>query len=66
MVLGAVSGTIRFDEIYAPKVDAEEVEISATIENVRFEDPRNADRWAELSGDFTFLYVRGSPAQRFP
>jgi len=66
VVLGAISGTIRFDEIYAPEVDADEVEISATIENVRFADPRNADRWAELSGDFTFLYVRGSPAQRFP
>jgi hypothetical protein len=66
VVLGAVSGTVRFEEIYAPQVDAGDVEISATIENVRFEDPRNADRWAELSGDFQFLYVRGSPAQRFP
>ncbi len=66
VVLGAVGGTIRFDAIYAPKVDADEVEITATIENVRFEDPRNNKRWAELSGDFNFLYVRGSPAQRFP
>lgn len=66
VVLGAVSGTIRFDKIYAPQVKKDEVEISVTIENARFEDPRNADRWAELSGDFDFLYVRGSPAQRFP
>jgi len=66
VVLAAVSGSIRFDEIYAPQVDEDEVQITAVIENVRFEDPRNAERWAELSGNFDFLYVRGSPAQRFP
>lgn len=66
VVLPAVSGTIRFDKIYAPEVDKREVEITATLENVRFEDPRNSERWAELNGDFDFLYVRGSPAQRFP
>jgi hypothetical protein len=66
VVLGAVSGTIRFEAIYAPKVDSNAVKIEAYLENVRFEDPRNDRRWAELSGDFNFLYTRGSPAQRFP
>jgi hypothetical protein len=66
VALGAVSGTIRFDAIYAPRVDDDEVQIRAVLENVRFEDPRNAERSAELSGFFDFLYVRGSPAQRFP
>jgi hypothetical protein len=66
VVLGAVSGEIRFDEIYAPEVDKDEVQIRAELTDVRFEDPRNPKRWAQLSGYFDFLYVRGSPAQRFP
>jgi hypothetical protein len=64
--LSAVSGIIRFDEIYAPQVSKKQVQIKATFTDVRFEDPRNDQRWAELSGFFDFLYVRGSPAQRFP
>jgi hypothetical protein len=67
VVLKAVSGTVRFDSIYAPKVDPDQVRISAVITGVRFEDENNpTGRWAELSGDFDFLYVRGSPAQIFP
>jgi hypothetical protein len=66
VVLGAVSGTIRFDAIYAPQVDDDGVRIKAEFRGVRFEDPRTAERWAELDGNFDFLYVRGSPAQRFP
>lgn len=66
VALGAVSGTIRFDAIYAPRVDDDEVQIRAVLEEVRFEDPRNDQRSAVLSGYFDFLYVRGSPAQRFP
>jgi hypothetical protein len=66
VALKAVSGTIRFEQLYAPKADKDEVEIDAYLEDMRFEDPRNAARWAELSGNFNFLYVRGSPAQRFP
>lgn len=66
VVLSAVSGSIVFDEIYAPQVNEKEVEISATLDKVRFEDSRDKNRWAELSGDFDFLYVRGGPAQRFP
>jgi hypothetical protein len=66
VVLGAVSGSIRFDDIYAPRVDDDDVQIRAELTDVRFEDPRNPERWAQLSGFFDFLYVRGSPAQRFP
>ena len=66
VVLGAVSGIIRFHEIYAPEVDKKEVRIQADLRDVRFEDPRTDDRWAVLDGTFDFLYVRGSPAQRFP
>ena len=66
VVLSAVSGTIRFDAIYAPKVDDDEVQIHAELSDVRFVDPRNDKRSAVLSGWFDFLYTRGSPAQRFP
>jgi hypothetical protein len=67
VVLKAVSGSVRFDSIYAPKVKPHEVRIAAVLEGVRFEDELAPERrWAELSGDFDFLYVRGSPAQLFP
>lgn len=66
VALSAVSGTIRFFAIYAPRVDKDEVRISAEFTDVRFEDPRTSERWALLQGQFDFLYVRGSPAQRFP
>jgi hypothetical protein len=66
VVLPAVSGTIRFDAIYAPQVNEDQVQITATMTDVRFEDPRNPARSAKLNGSFDFLYVRGSPSQRFP
>jgi hypothetical protein len=67
VVLNAVAGTIRFDSIYAPKLAPHQVRITAELTSVRFEDSANpAGRWAELSGNFDFLYVRGSPAQYFP
>ena len=66
VVLSAASGTITFDEIYAPQVKSGEVAIAARIDGARFEDPRSPDRRAELSGHFDFLYERGGPAQRFP
>lgn len=67
VVLKAVSGSVRFDAVYAPEVAPDEVRISAVLDDVRFEDEDDPEaRWAELSGDFDFLYVRGSPAQRFP
>lgn len=67
VVLKAVSGSLRFDAIYAPKVKPHEVRITAALDRVRFEDELDPEgRWAELSGAFDFLYVRGSPAQPFP
>ena len=66
VVLSAVRGTVTFHAIYAPRVDKDEVRIAAELTQVRFEDPRTTERWAELSGELDFLYVRGSPAQVFP
>jgi hypothetical protein len=66
VVLPAASGVIRFESIYAPQDDDDEVQITATLSDMHFEDPRNPERTATISGSFDFLYVRGSPAQRFP
>ncbi len=66
VVLPAASGMIRFESIYAPQVNRDQVQISATMSDLHFADPRNPERSANLSGSFDFLYVRGSPAQRFP
>jgi hypothetical protein len=66
VTLAAVSGSVRFTAIYAPEVSKDQVRIAAELTNVRFEDPRVDDRFAVLNGRFDFLYVRGSPAQRFP
>jgi hypothetical protein len=66
-ILKAVSGTMRFAAVYAPRVNEDEVRIAAELTQVRFEDVEDPEgRWAELSGHFDFLYVRGSPAQPFP
>jgi hypothetical protein len=66
VVLPAVSGTIRFESIFAPQIDGNQVEITAQLSKVHFQDPRTPLRFMDLSGNFDFLYVRGSPAQRFP
>ena len=66
-LMEAVSGSIRFDAIYAPRVDKREVRISAQLLEVMFRDAeRPNQRWAQLDGSFDFLYVRGAPAQHFP
>jgi len=62
----AVEGQITFNEIYAPQVSKEDVEISGNwsarfVDNER--EPKNS---AMLGGDFSFLYARGRPAQSFP
>lgn len=62
----AVSGTITFHTIYAPEVSSELL-TEAVFENVHFVDPGAPDeRYADLSGNFSFLYTRGRPAQVFP
>ena len=63
----ARSGTLVFQNIYAPAVDADDVEIAGHFQDVRFVDPSAPNtRFAVLSGRFRFLYNRGRPAQRFP
>jgi hypothetical protein len=66
VVLPAVSGTIRFESIFAPQLDDNAVQIIAQLDKIHFQDPRTPKRFLDLAGAFDFLYVRGSPAQRFP
>lgn len=62
----AVEGQITFDAIYSPRVD-NSLEIAAHFTDVLFVDRSSPmERRAVLSGDFTFLFNRGRPAQRFP
>jgi hypothetical protein len=64
--LTAVSGTIAFTSIYAPNVDGEK-EIAASFTDVFMTDLRDPDtRNATISGQFSFIFNRGRPAQRFP
>ncbi len=66
-ILDATSGTITFTAIYAPDIDPGSLHIEASFEDVRFEDPqRPTERFAQLSGSFSFFYQRGRPAQHFP
>jgi hypothetical protein len=64
--LKAVSGVIRFDAVYAPRVDASSVRVSGELRDVRFARDGDETSFAELDGSFDFLYQRGRPAQRFP
>lgn len=67
VVMEAVDGTITFDAIYAPDIDAGATGIEAELSDVRFVDAATPDeRNATLSGWFSFFYQRGAPAQRFP
>ena len=62
----AVSGTIRFDELYVPWLDNETRETAAVFTDVALVDNQDPDeRRAVLSGDFRFLFQRGLPAQYF-
>jgi len=66
-VLTGQSGAVTFTSIYAPTVDEENVEIAGTLSDIYFADDASPDtRHATLSGDFSFFYNRGRPAQRFP
>ena len=63
----AIDGTIVFDAIYAPSLDENSLRTTATFSDVTLVDPAHPEtRRAELSGEFTFLFNRGRPAQRFP
>ncbi len=63
----ATSGSISFDAIYAPSVDEDALRTAATFTDVVLVDPAQPEtRRAELNGEFSFLFNRGRPAQRFP
>lgn len=65
VVYNAVEGSITFEAIYAPRI-SEDTRTTARFEG-RFVDTESPEeRYAELSGYFSFLYTRGRPAQRFP
>jgi len=62
----AVSGTIRFEELYVPWVDNDSKETVAVFTNVELIDNKNPDeRRAVLDGDFSFLFEVGMPLQYF-
>ncbi|MEM7136869.1 MAG: hypothetical protein AAF500_09845 [Myxococcota bacterium] len=66
VVYRSISGTIQFDELFVPWVSNDNRITTAVFTDVLFvdtDDPEN--RRAVLSGDFTFLYQRGRPAQNF-
>jgi hypothetical protein len=66
VVYGAVSGTIRFDELYVPWMHNDTKETVAVFTNVVLVDNKDPDeRRAVLDGDFRFLFERGLPAQYF-
>lgn len=63
----AVSGFLIFENIYAPTLTEDDVEVAARFSDVLFVDPRSPGRRnATLSGNFRFLHNRGRPSQRFP
>jgi hypothetical protein len=66
VVYGAVSGTIRFEELYVPWMDNATKETVAVFTNVELIDNKDPDeRRAVLDGDFRFLFKRGLPNQYF-
>ncbi len=65
-IMEAVSGTIIFDQVYAPDVTGSSNEFVAHFDNVRFQRSEFPEaRNATLNGNFRFTYQRGRPAQRF-
>lgn len=66
VVYAAVSGSIRFDELYVPWLNNDTKITSAVFTDVELVDNKDPDtRRAVLSGDFTFLFQVGLPAQYF-
>jgi hypothetical protein len=67
VVLQAESGTVVFDEIYAPRVNDESQRIVGRFDNVVVRDPGDPSRrFGRIRGTFDFIYNRGRPAQRYP
>ena len=66
VVYAAVSGTIRFEELYVPWMRNDTEETVAVFTNVELVDNKDPDeRRAVLHGDFRFLFERGLPTQYF-
>ncbi|MGB5365368.1 MAG: hypothetical protein WBN14_03815, partial [Polyangiales bacterium] len=62
----AVSGTIRFDELYVPWLNNATKETVAVFTNVELVDNKEPlERRAVLDGDFSFLFEVGRPLQYF-
>jgi len=62
----AVSGTIRFEELYVPWMNNDSKETVAIFANVELVDNKDPDeRRAVLDGDFIFLFEVGRPLQYF-
>ena len=66
VVYAAVSGTIRFEELFVPWTDNDTQETRAVFTNVELVDRQEPEeRRATLNGDFSFLFERGMPTQLF-
>ena len=66
MAYAAVSGTIRFDQLFVPWMENETKETIAVFSNVLLVDNKDPEqRRAVLDGDFQFLFKAGLPAQYF-
>jgi hypothetical protein len=62
----AVSGTIRFEQLYVPWLDNDSKETVAVFTNVELVDNKDPlERRAVLDGDFSFLFEVGRPLQYF-
>lgn len=62
----AVSGTIRFEQLYVPWLNNDTKETVAVFTNVELLDNKNPlERRAVLDGDFSFLFEVGRPLQFF-
>lgn len=67
VIMEAQSGSITFDAVYAPDIEAGATLIAGHLNDLRFVNPEQPDGMnATLGGTFSFFYQRGSPAQRFP
>ncbi len=66
VVYGAVSGTIRFDQLFVPWLSNENQITEAVFTNVELVDNKDPDeRRAVLDGDFRFAFEVGQPVQYF-
>ncbi len=60
-------GQVIFEHIYAPTLDAEDVRLVGSLEEVGLSGGDGTEEGeAEISAWFRFYFNRGRPAQRFP